>query len=423
MTYVEFLDQNIAENICACITVVPERVVIVGADTKVIYRHIERYKELFANRGYNVEFVARAVNHNKLYAIVELISEIVEAYDDCYFGLTGGGDLFLVAMGIVSERYKHKKLQMHRFNLKNNTVIDCDLDGKTLFEGSLPQLSVVENIRLFGGEVVGCDKKASGTYNWNFDNDFKKDVCDIWEICKGNPKAWNAQIGAFAAIDSVGSNSPDGLSCTVNLSDLEQFYENSNTRSVYKPWIVKSLLSKGLLTAYFEQFGQLYVSFKNHQVKRCLTRAGLALELKITLIAMELREKNGDVVYNDVLNGVYIDWDGEIHTKAGEHDIENEIDVMMMHGIIPVFVSCKNGQIETEELYKLNAVADKFGGSYAKKVIVASALGNSQRDNALRSRAASLGIQIVDRVTERSDAELKRRIMHLWEGNVNQPKS
>ena len=34
-------------------------------------------------------------------------------------------------------------------------------------------------------------------------------------------------------------------------------------------------------------------------------------------------------------------------------EMVNEIDVMMMHGMQPVFISCKNGSVETEELYKL----------------------------------------------------------------------
>ena len=43
-------------------------------------------------------------------------------------------DLFLVAAGIVAEKYKDKNIQMHRFNLRNNKIYDCDMDGVTIHE-------------------------------------------------------------------------------------------------------------------------------------------------------------------------------------------------------------------------------------------------------------------------------------------------
>ena len=48
---------------------------------------------------------------------------------------------------------------------------------------------------------------------------------------------------------------------------------------------------------------------------------------------------------------------------------------MLMRGVIPVFVSCKNGAVDSNELYKLNTVADRFGSIYAKKIIAATYLG------------------------------------------------
>ena len=139
--------------------------------------------------------------------------------------------------------------------------------------------------------------------------------------------------------------------------------------------------------------------------------------MKMLVTALDARNKDGELAYNDVVNGVYIDWDGEIHTEKGVQDTENEIDVLMMHGIIPVFVSCKNGKIETEELYKLNSVAERFGGSYAKKVLIASSLGDGKSDKAFRQRAKDMNIRIVDKITEKNDEELSSIIASLWYAN------
>ena len=48
------------------------------------------------------------------------------------------GKLYLVGMGIVYARYPEKNIQMHRFNIRNNTVRDCDQDGKLLYEAEIP---------------------------------------------------------------------------------------------------------------------------------------------------------------------------------------------------------------------------------------------------------------------------------------------
>ena len=64
---------------------------------------------------------------------------------------------------------------------------------------------------------------------------------------------------------------------------------------------------------------------------------------------------------------VTIDWDGITY---GVPNTKNEIDVMLMRDATPVFISCKNGNVSEEELYKLSEVADRFGGEFAKKVLV-----------------------------------------------------
>jgi hypothetical protein len=86
-----------------------------------------------------------------------------------------------------------------------------------------------------------------------------------------------------------------------------------------------------------------------------------------------------------------------------------------MHGVVPVFVSCKNGQVTPEELYKLNTVAERFGGRYAKKVLVAPALDSlGETGKYVRRRAKEMHIKILDDVYDISDDELRRQIASLW---------
>ena len=116
------------------------------------------------------------------------------------------------------------------------------------------------------------------------------------------------------------------------------------------------------------------------------------------------------------MNGVYIDWDGIIEDEDSAIETRNEIDVIMMKGIIPVFVSCKNGQIDTEELYKFNSVAEHFGGKKAKKVLVATALGNDSHSDSIRKRAVDMKIKLIEGLQYMNEEAIAKKVKNFCNG-------
>ena len=70
--------------------------------------------------------------------------------------------------------------------------------------------------------------------------------------------------------------------------------------------------------------------------------------------------------------GVHLDWDGVVQSKG--MDVLNEIDVLTISGNVPTFISCKGGKLGSHQtlhaLYELETVTRRFGGKYAKKVLV-----------------------------------------------------
>ena len=303
---------------------------------------------------------------------------------------------------------------MHRFNIRNSTVIDCDQDGDTILEGGSVELSVEENISIYGGEVIYEQEKENSTRAWNMPNDFKKDIDAIWEICKADVRLWNTQIGVLAAAEEIRDQTYDNLTTVASVPCIKNILENLNGKYIMIWRILNGLQNAGLITAFAHDEETISVTYKNEQVKLCLTKAGQALEMKMYKAALEASEKDGSITYNDVMTGVYIDWDGDVHTEQDGYDTENEIDVMMMHGLVPVFVSCKNGYIDTDELYKLDTVANRFGGKYAKRVLIATALSNNDFSEYLRQRAKDMNIRLVEGVQEMDDIELNKVIRSLW---------
>ncbi len=416
MTYIEFFDKTASENISACLTYAPDRVIYIGDNSKLMKKHIVNYEKVFKARGCNIELIFKTIIKRNLDNVVELISEIIETYDDCVFDITGGDEILVFALGMVYSKYSDKNIQVHRFNLRNNTFYDCDKDGKTIYK-EMPILSIEENIRIYGGEVAYGFINEDKTYKWDLTSDFLDDINLIWDICKRNVRYWNMQICILEGAEIAGHRGDDELTTIVSHVALEQHLARYKAKYKLAKGIIAYLLKKGLLT-YFEDDGKtITISYKNDQVKKCLTKAGQALEMKIYITAKHLLDKDGIPVYNDALNGVVIDWDGEFHDEDSEqiYDTENEIDIMLMHGMIPVFVSCKNGIVTADELYKLNTVAERFGGNYAKKVLVAtsiSALGEQGKH--LRQRAKDMNIRLIEDVQNSDDVELGNKLKNIW---------
>lgn len=404
MTIIEFFDRESAiENIAGSLLYSPDKVVFIGSNSKRMKRSVEDYKSVLGGRGISVDFLFRTVSRNNLGAIADAIENVINENGECGIDLSGGDELYLVAVGMVLEKYKDK-VRIHRINIRNNTMTDCDSNGKVC--RAMPvMLSVDENIKVYGGRVIYDAEKQNSTFSWDFSREFVSDIYAMWNICKRDVRAWNAQANVIAKFCN---NSPDE-------SDLRVFakIDGAKNRPFVSKEIFNSLEKEGVIKNL--RIGErISFEFKNSQVRKCLTKAGQLLELVITVTAMEVKDDNGDKIYNSVGSGVYIDWDGVVQ-KDSRIDVENEIDVILMKGMIPVFISCKNGAVDTDELYKLSVVAERFGGKYVRKVLVATQLDDmGYRAEYIRARAKDMDIRLVEDVDSMNEKELRETVKKLW---------
>ena len=415
MTYVEFYDKTHLANICATIDNPPQKVIIVGDCLNIICSHAQRYKSILESRGFNVLFECKCVNTYDLVSIVSLISEIIEQNEDCSFDITGGSDLCLVAMGVVFERYTDKHINMHRYNIESNKLVKYDISGKKMISKRVPKLTVCENIRLYGGDIIYTNRHADAKSNPNQDADFEKDALSLWDICRQDTKAWNKQIGIFSSAETKKLRRGSGLLTEADVHLIRRSFSMTEKDLLINHELMEKLCAGGLVTSYGIDGGVFRIRYKNSMVKKCLTNPGLILEIIVYLSAKNARYKNGCHVYNDVDYSVRIDWDGDMSRRIGKYDTENEIDVIMMHGALPVFVSCKNGSFGVDELYKLHSVAGRFGREYSKKVIVATALDSmGGQANHIRQRARDMNIKLVEAVDEMNFNDLTDIVKNFW---------
>lgn len=414
MTVVEFFDGVSIDNMASCLAIKPDKIIFIG-ENKPMKKQEDAYYRLVKSQDINVKFDYKPINKNSVEQIVSVLTEIVAEEEYCAFDLTGGEDLVLFAMGIVFERYKNTgKIQMHRFNIRTGVVYDCDSDG-TLPDVEQPKLTVKENIMLYGGTIVSYDGEK-GTYDWAFDDGFKSDLKEMWDICKVNPGLWNSQIGTFAGIAEINNLEDGELDVFVKKSQIEELMKKQKNKFTWVPGIINAFRKKGFIIDLVDSEEIISFAFKNEQVKLCLTKEGTLLELMVFLYAKSAKEKDGSLRYDDAVNGAYIDWDSTLHDITDdEKDTENEIDVVLMKGLVPVFISCKNGYVDETELYKLNTVAEKFGGPYAQKVLVATYFGKSSAEGHkyFVQRAKDMKIQLIENVHELSEDEFAKKIKNI----------
>lgn len=406
MTIVEFFDRSPIVNILSSLTATPDKIIFLGNDGA-MNRYEPIYRSFFAQRGLSIQLEYRSICGLELEDIVELLTQIVQAEPDCVFDLTGGKDLALVAMGIVYERFRDKNVRLQSLHAPCSTVCNC-VDGKQLRQ-SCPSLSVKESIQLHGGLVRG-----DGTPDWVLTEEFIADVHAIWAICRQDPKGWNSRMNVLSSAVSKKTGATD-LAVELSLSKLRARAKQVKENVTNIGRLLSQLYDAGLIENYSEWGDEITYRYKDVQVKKCLEKAGTALEMEVMVTARELTQ-DGKPWYNDAMSGVAIDWDGRFHSMSDEDkDTENEIDVLLMHGMVPVFISCKNGVVTADELYKLNTVAERFGGDHAKKILVATALDSlGEAGEYLRQRAIDMHIRVVENIQQMDDGELMKKFRSFW---------
>ena len=401
MLLVELFDEEPIENIAGFILTKPRKVVFLGEKKKT-----ERFEKVFRiiadKRKIQTVFDSRVVNRNNLQNIVEVLEDLVCSFikenpdEEIVFDLCGGEDLMLVAAGIVYKNH-NDAVELQRFNVYSNRMIDCDENIVT--DSQNDQLMTIEECMLIhGGCVMDCEFQTTGTSKWTLTPELIKDIHKLWSVCVQSYRQWNVNVGLTAkAVSGKAELSP--LSVSVNLKG-----ESGDVRKDYKSFLEK-LSNAGLINNFVRKDTLFIFDFKNLDIKQCLIKEGVLLELFVTSTALDVKEDELNV-YNDVMMGVQIDWDG-VRKEGFENEVENEIDVIAMKGLRPVFISCKNGKFDDEELFKFSTVSEQFGGKYVKKALVTNYL--SSKDNpAIKNN----NVQREDETQERYRNRLKKQL--LW---------
>lgn len=362
MTLIEcFTDAHI-DNICACLRLRPEKMIMVG-NADEMNESVERYRQLLKQRRQHTEISLCNIRGMDLEEICATLDRLVKQQDDCVIDLTGGDELVIMAVGAMLAGLDpsiQKRIRIEK--TIGDTVVDCCHDNCVLPYKSVA-LTIEELIALHGG-ILHPDSyqpPRSCTH---------RDLAGLWSVVAEDPKAWNRQVMFLCEFES---KSDSKMQVYLPLASLR----NSISNFTFKENAVRDLLDKlhrcGVIDDRSSRYALEY-TYTDPMLRYCTLKAGNVLEVKTLLEGRSVLE-NGAPFFQDCRMSVGIDWDGIVHDPR-DHIAEtrNEIDVVLMHGTTPLFISCKNGNVDEDELYKLNTVAHRFGGTQAKKMLIATDL-------------------------------------------------
>ncbi len=358
---VEFFDENPIENVVTSLNYKVDKTLFFGYESMLEEnkRCVEKFlKEICGVQ--EVEFCI--VDDVDLAGIMDTISNVVnhdlELGHRVFFDLTGGESLPLVAFGIIS---KELMAPMHMYDIQSNKMYEYGYEGSPL----LSELAEYDPISL---NLDGFISLYGGTINYRMHKDFKdtwsdediKDVVDMWNLSRNYKAKWvhysalfrkfmpdyrlNVQVDAKQFLTEINKNKMLGSIATFN-----QFLDACE--------------SAGFLKDVCHENGVYSYTYKNESIKNYFWDGGSILEMYAFL------KESHENISNDCRVGVHIDWDGVIHNMPGK-DVLNEIDIMSINDNLPTFISCKIGNVDQMALYELETVANRFGGKYAKKVLV-----------------------------------------------------
>ena len=358
---IEFLDEEPIENMITSLNFQMDKVIFFGFED--VIKEKSKVTKHFLKKYCGVQEVAfYALPENHLSSMMKIMRKVIrqeqEQKNQLFIDLTGGEQLILVAFGMLAES---EKLPLHVYKIDTQELTELN-DEETV---PISRIAKSRKVKL---NLDGFIEMHGGLINYHLqkniknldDPKFAKDIDNLWNISSKHGEKWNLFADFLRRCCEPDEEMWVNVSGKQVIGALRKINRFRSVRELGK--ILKDCATVGVLENFTHTQEHLSFRYKSEKIKELLWDAGSILEMHTF---MEER-----VTADDCRVGVHLDWDGIIYNQSGK-DTLNEIDVLSLHGVIPTFISCKNGSVNQMALYELQTVADKFGGKYAKKVIAA----------------------------------------------------
>ena len=397
MTLIECFTQSHIDNLAACLRLRPDKVIFIG-DAREMEKPVERYKKVLGSRGMSTALSLRDTREKDLKELCRLLRELLMEPTEWVIDLTGGSEVLIMAVGAVlagMDAQKRQKIHVERLDRTGDAMVDC-INGHCYLPGKPARLTVAELVAIHGGSLHVDSYQPP-------EDCPPAELNGLWEMVCEDPRDWNRQLQLLQEFES---RSDSKMQVFLPLAHLRGSIRDFDEKESVVRQLLGKLERSGVIRDQSSR-SCLEYTYRSQLLRYCLLKAGNMLEIK-TLLEGRAAQEKGSPLFCDCQMGVSIDWDGVFYEPEERiPETRNEIDVVLMQGTTPLFISCKNGNIGEEELYKLHTVADRFGGPYARKMLIATHLDRKSpaANRAFVQRAWDMDIILVTDAAELSGEE------------------
>ncbi|MBR6274464.1 MAG: DUF1887 family protein [Lachnospiraceae bacterium] len=334
MILISFYGHDVIGDLMPAITLRPEKIYILYDTRRCRRSDIKNLKDALMNRISDAKAVSVECDSFSVKSVHAAIVKIMMENKDkkVYVDVTGGPEL-MTAAGCSFARDR------------GAIPIYLDLDKFVLFE-------VYNEGNRFPAAEIKLDDYLMAIGARQFSNSHQlplreeyDNICEMAEYIFDNLSAWSKLEKYLEA--AVGGD--EIYEFCISRDMFECGYEN------YRQ--VEALLDKFCSLGFLIAKSRMDYEIAGKKYKQYLTTYGMWLELYIYINALKY--------YNEVYLGFIIDWDKDEDTKSND----NEIDVIVMAGSMPVFISCKTRKPEAKDVCEVGFLANRLGGSRARSVL------------------------------------------------------
>ena len=385
-TLVEIYDaSNVIDNVLVSYLFQPDRVVFLSDSSSRSKEGIDSLRNALTARFPNMKVFQEILDNSE--QVEKVCERLVATYPDPVFDLTGGQDV----IGFAVTLFCYERVRpCICIDWQQRRLICNEAAEKYRVNVTFPQMTI-ENMLQMNGATL--QRKMHNTPP----KSLYEPLVDFYEETLRFPKNWLSTCKYLQIMASKAEKEGHPMSFTGNSVITDRGAKVLRCH----PDFAKLAYRLGFLKELEWKKTTVSITFANETVLRYLTSQGTWLELYVYITAMQ----SGS--FSDCKMSVVIYWDG-IDIKRD--NVIKEIDVILIRGCRPVFISCKTSVPSTENLNEIALYAKRFGGNHAIPMLVTTTDVRSQSATTYY-RAQELGVILV----ERKDLLKENGLLHILE--------
>lgn len=297
--------------------------------------------------------------------------------ENCVIDVIGGDETLLMAVGMCASAYPHLRIMTLR-NAQPTLIWGEETPEEGRAIQSALSVSVRDAIAMAAGEMVRC-----GHADWRALDDYMFATIPVmFEIYLRNRAAWSSFTSYLQRLNSSKYKVQEGVysgpvEFTINPMLGKKVRLNAS--------LMQEFSDAGVITECRIMPSVVHLAFAHPQIVKYLCDPGSWLELFV----FSVLKKSG--LFTDIEINPVVSWDND----EDNDDTINEVDLIAMKGIVPVFISCKSSVLETKAVNELLAITRRFGNYNARAVLITAC--NAESDAyAAKHRALENGMDVLD---------------------------